>query len=59
VHANDQLILTSASTNHSLAVVRQHFARSEYGVEYAVTCHTHLTSHKAEDVQNHWVVELQ
>ena len=58
VLANAPVIIVSAATNHALAVVREHYVRSEYGVEYETTCHTHITSHKTEGPENHWVLEL-
>ena len=32
------------------------FFRTVFGVEYEVSAHTYLNSHKAEEVQNHWVI---
>ncbi len=58
VPANCPIIIASAATNQDLAVIRQHFVRSEYGVEYETTCHTHLNPHKAEGPENHWAFEL-
>ena len=58
VAANAPLLLVSSATNQALALTRQHYVRSEYGVEYETTCHTHLNAHKAEGPENHWVLEL-
>nr|XP_009489369.1 PREDICTED: uncharacterized protein C15orf26 homolog [Pelecanus crispus] len=56
VPANSKMIITHCCTNRSLAVPRNFWARSYFGKEYEVICHTYLDSHKAEEDKNYWVI---
>ena len=58
VPANAPLLLVSSATNHALALLDGHVVRSEFGVELETTCHTHMTPHKTEGPENHWVLQL-
>uniref|UniRef100_A0A8B9S584 Cilia and flagella associated protein 161 n=1 Tax=Apteryx owenii TaxID=8824 RepID=A0A8B9S584_APTOW len=54
--ANSNIIITHCHTNRSLAVPRNFWIRSYFGMEYEVVCHTYLNSHKAEEDKNYWVI---
>ncbi|XP_021263116.1 cilia- and flagella-associated protein 161 isoform X2 [Numida meleagris] len=56
VPANSKIIITHCHTNRSLAVPRNFWARSYFGREYEVICHTYLDSHRAEEDKNYWVI---
>uniref|UniRef100_A0A8B9S444 Cilia and flagella associated protein 161 n=1 Tax=Apteryx owenii TaxID=8824 RepID=A0A8B9S444_APTOW len=56
VPANSNIIITHCHTNRSLAVPRNFWIRSYFGMEYEVVCHTYLNSHKAEEDKNYWVI---
>ncbi|XP_062439695.1 cilia- and flagella-associated protein 161 isoform X2 [Rhea pennata] len=54
--ANSNIIITHCHTNRSLAVPRNFWIRSYFGMEYEVVCHTYLNSHKVEEDKNYWVI---
>ncbi|NXA47366.1 CF161 protein, partial [Nothocercus julius] len=56
VPANSNIIITHCHTNRSLAVPRNFWIRSYFGMEYEVVCHTYLNSHKAEEDKNYWII---
>ncbi|OXB79418.1 UNVERIFIED_CONTAM: hypothetical protein H355_007627 [Colinus virginianus] len=56
VPANSIMIITHCYTNRSLAVPRNFWARSYFGREYEVVCHTYLDSHRAEEDKNYWII---
>ncbi|XP_062439694.1 cilia- and flagella-associated protein 161 isoform X1 [Rhea pennata] len=56
VPANSNIIITHCHTNRSLAVPRNFWIRSYFGMEYEVVCHTYLNSHKVEEDKNYWVI---
>ncbi|NXA33174.1 CF161 protein, partial [Eudromia elegans] len=56
VPANSNVIITHCHTNRSLAVPRNFWIRSYFGMEYEVVCHTYLNSHKVEEDKNYWVI---
>ena len=58
VPAHSHIVINSCSTNQNLALTRHHFVRSEYGLEYETTAQTVLNTHKAEEPDNHWIIEL-
>lgn len=59
VSANAPLLLKHCLSNQRLAVLQQHLWRSEHGVDFEVTAHTHLTKAKADGPENVLVVEME
>ena len=59
VMINSKFLLRNANTNMCLATLAHHLVRSDFGVEYEVTCHTHLTSFKLEGPENQWCIEMK
>ncbi|CAI8035153.1 Cilia- and flagella-associated protein 161 [Geodia barretti] len=56
VPANTRVFLNHCKTNHNLAVHEEWTYKTPFGRELEVTGHTHLNTHKAEDVHNHFMV---
>ncbi|XP_075894116.1 cilia- and flagella-associated protein 161 isoform X2 [Nelusetta ayraudi] len=56
VPANVKVLIVHCRTNQALAALSNHVLWTLFGNEYEVTAHTFLDSHKAEEVQNHWLV---
>jgi hypothetical protein len=54
--ANTRVFLNHCKTNHNLAVHEEWTYKTPFGRELEVTGHTHLNTHKAEDVHNHFMV---
>ncbi|CAI8016469.1 Cilia- and flagella-associated protein 161 [Geodia barretti] len=51
-----RVFLNHCKTNHNLAVHEEWTYKTPFGRELEVTGHTHLNTHKAEDVHNHFMV---
>jgi hypothetical protein len=54
VKVYDKILINHCKTNERLRVMHDYKTRTKFGHEYEVVAHTHLNSHKAEGMDNHF-----
>ena len=56
LQANERIFITHCKTNQHLSVHTEWMHRTPFGREYEVTACTKFNTHKAEDVNNHFML---